>query len=135
MPQLVIGIIALIWGIKYLLYTLSYQSTDDAFIEAHVAAISPRVSGHVSKIHVDDNQLVKAGDLLVELDPNDYQAKFDSEKAALEGAEAAAKKTQVDLKRYQQLVETDSATKQRLDYASADAQTADAKVAEETSQT
>ena len=155
----VCGVFAIIYGIKYLHYIMSYQSTDDAFIEAHVSAISGRVSGHVLKIYVDDNQAVKAGDLLVELDPNDYQAKLDSERALLEAArataeqsraqiaaaEASSQRTGIDLKRYEQLVASDSATKQRLDYAAADAKaataqleaaqkqaaTADAKIAEE----
>lgn len=138
----IFGIFAVIYGIKYLHYMLSYQSTDDAFIEAHVSAISPRVPGHVLKVYVRDNQQVKTGDLLVELDPADYQAKLDSEKASLEAAkataeqsqaqiaaaEAAAKRTGIDLKRYEQLVASDSATKQRLDYAATDAQAATAQL-------
>lgn len=134
--------IAAVWGGKYLLHILSYQSTDDAFIEGHVAAISPRVPGHVLKVHINDNQQVKAGDILVELDPADYQTKFDSERASLEAAkaaaqqshaqiaaaEAAAQRTSLDLKRYEQLVASDSATKQRLDYAAADAQAAIAQL-------
>jgi membrane fusion protein (multidrug efflux system) len=134
--------IVAIWGGKYVLHTLSYQSTDDAFIEGHVAAISPRVSGHVLKVHINDNQQVKAGDLLIELDPADYQARLDSERASLEAAraaaqqshaqiaaaQAAAQRTSLDLKRYEQLVASDSATKQRLDYAAADAQAATAQL-------
>jgi membrane fusion protein (multidrug efflux system) len=135
-------VLGAIYGIKYLHYILSYQSTDDAFVEAHVAAISPRVAGHVLKVYVDDNQSVKTGDLLAELDPADYQAKLDSEKASLEAARAAAQqsraqiiaaqavaqRTGIDLKRYEQLVASDSATKQRLDYAAADAKAANAQL-------
>ena len=57
-------------------------STDDAFIEAHIHNISPRVPGHVKSILVDDNQLVRKGDLLVELDPADYQARVDTPRPA-----------------------------------------------------
>lgn len=139
---IIMAAIVVVWGGKYLLYILSYQSTDDAFIEGHVAAISPRVPGHVLNVHVNDNQQVKAGDLLIELDPADYQARLDSERASLEAAkaaaqqshaqiaaaEAAAQRTSLDLKRYEQLVASDSATKQRLDYAAADAKAAMAQL-------
>jgi membrane fusion protein (multidrug efflux system) len=134
--------IVAIWGGKYVLHTLSYQSTDDAFIEGHVAAISPRVSGHVLKVHSNHNQQVKAGDLLIELDPADYQARLDSERASLEAARAAAQqshaqitaaeaeahRTEIDLKRYQELAANDGTTKQRLDYATAAAQAAAAQL-------
>jgi membrane fusion protein (multidrug efflux system) len=144
--MLVIGIIciaiAAIWGIKYLLYVLSHETTDDAFIEAHIVAISTRVPGHVLKVYVDDNQMMKAGDVLVELDPNDYKAKLDSELASLEAAKAAAQqsraqvgaaqaeanRTEVDLKRYEVLVAKDSATVQKLDYAKAAARSAAAEL-------
>ena len=53
-----------------------YESTDDAQIEGHVDAISARITGTVLCIgpHIENNQFVKAGTLLIELDPNDYQA-------------------------------------------------------------
>jgi len=57
-------------------------STDDAFIEGHIHTISPRVAGHVVAVQVEDNQLVKKGDLLVELDQTPYQVKV--QKAAAE---------------------------------------------------
>jgi membrane fusion protein (multidrug efflux system) len=64
-----------------------YESTDDAFIDGHVVGITPQVSGRVTAIHVDDNQTVHKGDLLVELDPTDYQVALEQAR----GAEAAAK--------------------------------------------
>ena len=54
---------------------MGYESTDDAFIEGHVVPISPRVSGHVAKVLVNDNELVEAGQVLVELDPADFQTR------------------------------------------------------------
>jgi membrane fusion protein (multidrug efflux system) len=54
----------------------SYESTDNAFIDGNIMQISSRVPGQVLKIHVRDNQHVKRGDLLVELDPNDYEARL-----------------------------------------------------------
>src|SRR5262245_1717853 len=53
----VVGII----GARYGLYALSHESTDNAYVEGHITAISPKVIGHVVKVYVNDNQLVKKG--------------------------------------------------------------------------
>jgi len=59
------------------------ESTDDAFIEAHVVAVSPTIAGRVIKVDVADNQHINQGDVLVELDPAPAQAKLDEAQAAL----------------------------------------------------
>jgi membrane fusion protein, multidrug efflux system len=66
------------------------ESTDDAQIDGHINPISPRVSGTVLRVLGDDNQLVKAGDLLVELDPKDYDLAVQRARADLADAEANA---------------------------------------------
>jgi membrane fusion protein (multidrug efflux system) len=71
----------------YLRLVAPFESTDDAFIDGHIIGISPQVSGLVAAVHVDDNQVVRKGDLLVELDSTDYQVALSQ---AL-GAEAAAR--------------------------------------------
>ena len=53
------------------------ESTDDAQVSGHVTPLSARVSGTVKTVHIVDNQVVKAGDVLVELDPSDYQIALD----------------------------------------------------------
>jgi len=77
---LVLGIVAalglLTYGIRYLLYARAHESTDDAFIDAHVVAVSSKVPSYVARVYVDDNTHVKAGDLLVELDPRDFQERL-----------------------------------------------------------
>lgn len=83
------GIIFLICGLFYAIHTVYYKSTDDAFIEGHVITVAPRVSGPVLKLNIEDNQDVKKGDLLLEIDPNDYQAKLKETKAKLDEAKAA----------------------------------------------
>jgi membrane fusion protein (multidrug efflux system) len=70
--------------VRYWLYARSHESTDDAFIDGHVTQISPKASGYVAKVYVNDNQLVKAGDLLVEIDGRDYQAQLQQAQAALD---------------------------------------------------
>ena len=65
-------------------------STDDAQVDAHNAPIAPKISGNIVEILVDDNQMVKAGQVLVRIDPRDYQAKVDQARAALAVAESQA---------------------------------------------
>ena len=48
-------------------------STDDAYVQAHSVLISPKVSGYISEAPVDDNQSVRAGEILARIDPRDYQ--------------------------------------------------------------
>ena len=64
------------------------ESTDDAQVEGRVVSVSPRVSGQVEKVLVIDNQPVKQGDLLVQLDVRDLDAKLASARADLESAKA-----------------------------------------------
>ena len=66
------------------------ESTDDAQIDGHINPISSRISGTVQKVHYDDNQLVQARTLLIELDPKDYQIAVDRARADLANAEASA---------------------------------------------
>jgi membrane fusion protein (multidrug efflux system) len=65
------------------------QTTDDAYVHADVSVMSARVSGNVVAVHVHDYESVKAGDLLVEIDPSDYQAAVEAAEAAVAGARAA----------------------------------------------
>jgi membrane fusion protein, multidrug efflux system len=73
------------------------ESTDDAQVDGHIDPISARVSGTVIKVYYDDNQQVKAGDLLVELDPRDYEVAVQRAKAELATAEANAAAAGVDI--------------------------------------
>src|SRR5437899_369514 len=69
------------------------QSTNDAYIEGRIIRISPKVSGQVISLRVDDNDAVKAGDLLLEIDPVDYQAKLDQAVAAVAAAQSAVEQS------------------------------------------
>ena len=70
-------------------------STDDAEVDGHVTAIAPKISGNVVDVLVKDNQPVKAGDVLVRIDPRDYQARVDQAKGALAEAESKLRAAQV----------------------------------------
>ena len=72
------------------LHFRQFESTDDAQIDGHVHAISPRVAGYVTKVNVDDNQFVHAGDVMVEIDPTDYKVAVAKAQAELVDAEATA---------------------------------------------
>ena len=80
-------------GVNFWLDWRQYQSTDDAFIDGHIIAISPQVSARVLNVLVDDNQHVDQGDVLVQLDPTDYEEDLDQKKAieaSMRGALAEA---------------------------------------------
>lgn len=74
-----------------------WESTDDAQIDGYVNPISSRVGGYVTHVYVDDNQYVKAGTLLVQIDPKDYRVALDSAKATLANDEATDAATQVNI--------------------------------------
>jgi membrane fusion protein, multidrug efflux system len=84
------AVVLLVAGIFVYRYVSSYESTDDAEVDGHINAISTRISGHVVKLNVLDNQYVQAGTVLVEIDPADYQVAYDRAKADFEDAQAAA---------------------------------------------
>jgi membrane fusion protein (multidrug efflux system) len=123
------------YATRYVVHHILYESTDDAFVDGHIVSVSSKVSGQITKVLVDDNQQVKKGDLLVTIDPCDYQAKVNVYQAALQVARAEAQKAkanisaakaeddraQTDLKRYEQLKGNSSISKQELDRAGATA--------------
>jgi membrane fusion protein (multidrug efflux system) len=78
-------------GAGYWFLTRNQETTDDAFIEANVVQIAPRIAGTVRTIHIDDNQKVASGDLLVELDPGDYESALAQAQGALRAARADKK--------------------------------------------
>lgn len=112
----------------YAIYSSFYEDTDDAFLETDIVPISARVPGHIAVVAVDDNQLMKQGDLLVKLDPADYQSRLDQAKADVLAAQAVAERTASDLRRYEPLLKQDEISKQRFDLAKTDADKAQAEV-------
>jgi len=88
---LIIIIAAVVAGVEVWRYYAARETTDDAQVDAHIAPVSARVSGTATRVYVDDNDRVKAGDLLVQLDPRDYQVALAHAKANLADAMAAAR--------------------------------------------
>jgi membrane fusion protein (multidrug efflux system) len=131
-----------------------YESTDDAFIDAHIVHVSPQIAGRVAKVLVDDNQVVQAGQVLMEIDAADATAKLaqaqatavsaagklaqaqaqaqvaqatlEQMRAESGGAQANANNASTDLKRYETLARSQIASVVQLDNARALALTSNA---------
>ncbi len=149
----ILVIAALIVGVAggivyYIRFMAPFESTDDAFIDGHVTIVSPRISGQVVRLLVRDNQEVKKGDALLEIDSRDYEtkvaqaqadlaaarsllaqakaqttvdeAKAAQQEAAVAAAQAEARRAETDLKRYLS-VESRAVSRTQLDSAQAGA--------------
>ncbi len=104
---IVIGALAVVVaavGLYFYLPSLWQVSTDDAFVNAHVVLMVPKVPAYVSKLHVDDNSKVARGDLVVELDPRDFEVAVDIANADLKSAQANAENIKAQLIEQQALV-------------------------------
>jgi membrane fusion protein (multidrug efflux system) len=88
--RIILGVLVLLAGVSgWWAYARQFEDTDDAQTDANISAISPRIPGTVVAVRVVDNQAVKAGDLLVELDRNDLAVALAQARATVAQAEAA----------------------------------------------
>jgi membrane fusion protein (multidrug efflux system) len=87
-PATIALAVLLFFGLGYFFDVLTHESTDDAFIAAHVVSIAPRISGQVAAVHVLDNEMVRSNELLVEIDPSSYSITV-AQKEASAGAQSA----------------------------------------------
>ncbi len=83
----IVIVIAAIGGTWYWWSTRNLEGTDDAYTDGHAVTIAPRISGQVTALAVNDNQFVHRGDLLIQIDPRDYQAAHDQVAGTLAIAE------------------------------------------------
>jgi membrane fusion protein (multidrug efflux system) len=86
---IVIAIIA-VAALAFWWHSTFYEDTDDAQVSGHLIQVSSRIQGQVLHVDVAENQVVKKGDPIAELDPRDYQVAVENAKAALASAQAAA---------------------------------------------
>jgi membrane fusion protein (multidrug efflux system) len=93
------GVVVIAALVALLVYYHNRESTDDAQVDGHITPISSKVYGRVAQVLVDDNQPVKAGQILVKLDPRDYQAALDEAKGALALADSDSQSAVVDVPR------------------------------------
>jgi len=117
---LIVGLvvaIGLTFGYFYSAYRKTHVSTDDAFIEGNIHTIAARIDGNVRTVTVTDNQRVKRGDLLVELDLADYRSRAEAARASLELQRATLRLAEIELKRARTLYEQDANSAERYDKA------------------
>ena len=113
------GVLVVAAVVGLFLYYHNRESTDDAQVDGHITPIASKIYGRVAEVLIDDNQAVKAGQVLVRIDPRDYQASVDQAKAALALAESDAASAGVDVPRTRENVASST--------SSADAQLAGAQ--------
>ena len=120
----IISVLLVIFGIVAAIHSTYYQSTDDAFVEGRLVSIAPRVSGPIVKLFVNDNQIVKKGQLLLEIDPNDYEVKLEQTEAKLAEAKAQLQSSEQQVEQgnstLNQSYQDITATKSQLDFAQND---------------
>jgi membrane fusion protein (multidrug efflux system) len=91
-PLLILGLVVLVlavWGGRRYLYSRHHVTSDNAQVDGHITAISPRISGFIDQVRFEENQRVKAGDTLVVLDTRDLRVRLDQAEADWRTAQAA----------------------------------------------
>jgi membrane fusion protein, multidrug efflux system len=93
---LIIGGLALVAvaGLVWWLHSRHFEDTDDAEVDGHTSGIAARISGNVTAVYVDENQFVKAGEVLVDLDPSDYKVALEQARSQWLGAQAQTRAEQ-----------------------------------------
>lgn len=128
-----IAIIAVILGCSYIAYESQFQSTDDAYVEADIIQVTPKVSGHIVESYIQDNKEVKKGDVVAKIDDEVYIEKYEqaranyekallnqkNAKATLKAADSEIALAKLDLERYKKLYSEGAISKQMLDKAQA----------------
>src|SRR5215217_2305970 len=91
LPLLILGILVIAlggWALQRYLYSRHHVSTANAQVDGHITVIAPRISAFITRVLVDDNRHVKAGDTLVVLDDRDLRVKLEQAEAELRDAQA-----------------------------------------------
>lgn len=130
LPVILIGTVLLIGlllpGLRYLVESFTHEATDDAFLDADFISVAPKVAGQVKRVAVESNQRVKAGDVLLEIDPRDLEVALEQKRAAAKSTEANVEllKASLDLLRTE-IATAEATVKQSAAEAAASAATAE----------
>ncbi|MBI1260502.1 MAG: HlyD family efflux transporter periplasmic adaptor subunit [Rhizobiales bacterium] len=153
----VFGILGLIYAVLWFTEYRYIQTTDNAYVSSDISVISPKVTGYLASVDIAENAYVHKGDVLAQIDPRDFEialnqakakaaaqhaaittygeqvaaqiANAEKSKAEIAYAEAEAVRARADLARYTKLASANFASKQKLDQARADTQSANASLA------
>jgi membrane fusion protein, multidrug efflux system len=87
----ILGVVVLVGALSFLLYSSTYESTDDAQVDGHLNGVTSRIDGVIKAVYVEENQNIQAGQLVAEMDSRDYEV-------ALEQAQAQYLKAQANLR-------------------------------------
>jgi membrane fusion protein (multidrug efflux system) len=117
----VLAVVAIVGGILWWLHARNFESTDDAFVDAHLVVLAPQIAGRVTSVSVTDNQVVHAGQMLVTIDSADAQTKVVQTEAQYAQAQAQLKNAQAQIK-----VNQDAYAQALADVAAAQASAANA---------
>jgi membrane fusion protein (multidrug efflux system) len=94
---ILIVVVLAVSGLYLWRYLNTYESTDDAQVDGHIDAVSARINGQVIEVLAEDEKYVKAGDVLVRIDPKDYEVAVAKAEADLADAEAALETSRIDI--------------------------------------
>ena len=108
----IVGCVILVGAVSFWLYSRTYETTDDAQVDGHLNGITARIDGDVKAVHVEENQSVQEGDVLVELDPRDYEVAVEQAKAQLLKAQAGERAENPNLPITQSTSQTNVLTSQ-----------------------
>ncbi|MDU8502979.1 biotin/lipoyl-binding protein, partial [Pseudomonas syringae] len=97
------------FGYDYVTTGRYLESTDDAYVKADSTIIAPKVSGYIARVLVTDNQPVKAGELLAEIDDRDYRTALGQAKADVNAAEASVRNLDAQLELQQPIIDQSTA--------------------------
>jgi membrane fusion protein, multidrug efflux system len=109
---IVAGTVLVAAAVGLLLYLHNRETTDDAQVDGHITPVAAKISGRVAEVLVQDNQPVKTGEILVQIDPADDLAAVDQAKAALALAESEARSAGVDVPRTSESAASDTTSAQ-----------------------
>ena len=126
-----LGIVLALAAGMFFFYESHFESTDDAYVEADIIQVTPKVSGHIVESYVSDNMEVKQGDLVAKIDDEIYLEKYNkakaqyekailnqkNAKAILKASDSEIKLAKTDLERYTALYNSGAVSKQTLDKA------------------
>jgi membrane fusion protein (multidrug efflux system) len=114
-----LGLIVFVVLIRFIYFYWTYEETDDAHTAANSAVLSAKVGGIIADTLVEENQKVKAGDVLMRIDPHDAENRLESVRSDLGSVQARLQDAEKNYRRMKALLESDSVSQQQADSAQA----------------